>query len=697
MDRSAADPNGSTLDVGKSAIPSQRPSRRRFGLERLERRVHLAAVPFAEDPFGAVRADGNDLAIDSAGLLHRVWRDRDTHALRYATRTPLHAWTNPQTLDASPVGGQMSLALDPLTGRPAVAYYDRINGDLKYASKLSGTWNVSVLDQTGDVGDFPSLLITAQGKQVITYYDRTRGDLKWATQTAQGPWTPATIDAGFSGENVGAYSSVIEGPRRALMVAYADNTSGMLRLATLPNGATAWSLSIIDSGMPIGVTDISLLAGVGGVPLVAYRDAHFKRLKVAFQVSAISWQTWQLPIGDSGGYASLFLSNGTPYVLHNDRLSGLTEVVVAGDPTTRPARVVALGGEHLEAVTDPTGRLIFNRVDPSSGLLRTSATRFVHTPGTDPSERIIQWETIGGSTHDVSKRRVGWEIDRIGWQGYVNSRVAHLRSLGMRRHFMHNPFGTLPDEDFQFDQFIHAQDAGLNWLTTGFVQAWKPLIDSGMEVICYIGKLAHDPDFTSLTDLHAYMARVKRSIQPLIDAGCSIGLDSIVGNDVNSREYMVAEMLRQSGVKVYNENRPPRVYTHWHNFNGVYYDDGYILSQPHVNPDLHWGASNDLLTGEILRFTHNPPTGTTFLAPGWRGPAVMRILADGHTAATDYVALQAEGYTAQQLMNRAGELIREPTLVGAPPPPTGGAGAAAQVLDPSDGEVDPPGSAPIVP
>lgn len=698
MHRTTAGPGGPTLAEAGPTRPRQTTTRAPAPADRsptavegLETRRLFQAGPLASDPFGAVRADGNDLAIDAGGGVHRVWRDRDTHALLYARRNGDQTWTGALVVDPSPVGINMSLAIDPTTARPAVAYYDRVSGNLKYASMSGGSWTAAQLDQPGDVGDYPSLVFTSLGKQYISYYDRTNGDLKWAFQFGpDNAWGYATADAGLVGADVGMYSSIIEGPRRAVMIAYGDKTNGTLRLASLANGSTTWTHSVIDSGMPAGVTDVQLASGVGGVPLVSYRDAQFKRLKTAFQQSPTSWLKWQLPAGDNGEYASMFFANATPYVLHNDRVTGMTEVVMLGEPDTRPKRIVAYGGEHLEAATDAGGQLIFNRVDPATGLLRTSSTRHAHHASTDPAQRVIQWETIGGATNDASKRRVGWDIDRNGWQGYVNGRVAQLRALGMRRILMHNPFGTLPGEDFQFDQYIHAQEMGLTWLTNGFVQAWKPVTDAGVEVICYIGKLAHDVDFTSLTDLQQYMARVKRSLQPMIDAGCSIGLDSIVGNDFDSREYMVAEMLRQSGVKVYNENRPPRDFTWWHNFGGVYYDDGFLNSQPHVSPDLQWAATNDLLKGEILRYTGNPPPGSVYSTLGWRAPDVMRILADGHTAATDIAFLRAEGYTLQRVMRAASSPVRDLAGGGTISPElatTSRATVTGEVLEPGYGGV----------
>jgi hypothetical protein len=174
--------------------------------------------------------------------------------------------------------------------------------------------------------------------------------------------------------------------------------------------------------------------------------------------------------------------------------------------------------------------------------------------------------------------------------------------------------------------------------------------DAGVEVIGYIGKLAEDPDFTTLP-YKQFMARVMASIDPLLKGGLSIGLDSIVGTLVDSREFMVAEMLRNSGIKVYAENRPPWPYTHWHDWAGIYYDSGFPLSSPTVGPHNFWCAPDEMLTGEVVRWTSDRPPGATDYR--WLVPDAVRILRDGHTAATDISSIGAMGYTLDQLLRMA--------------------------------------------
>lgn len=358
------------------------------------------------------------------------------------------------------------------------------------------------------------------------------------------------------------------------------------------------------------------------------------------------------PGGDEGYYASLTFVANQPAVVHYNKLVGTVDRTTFG--TGAPSTwTLALAGEYV-SVALSSGGIVFDRVDPKTGLLYTSRTKFEYVLSNDPSQRIMHWETIGGSSNDVSKRRVGWGLDTIGWSGYYNGRIAPLRAIGLRRLLLHNPFGTLPNEGYQVDQYLHAQQAGLTWLTNGFVQTWKPVVDSGVEVIAYIGSLWDDPDFIALeNNPRAYMQRIIASIKPFTDAGITIGLDSIVYQGVDSYSMMFAEMLRQSGIRTYAENRPPIGSTWWHNFDGIYHDQGYHYSQPDLDPIGTHTAPNYMLRGEIVRWTADAPPGYTFEQLGWRGPAVVRILAENNTAATDLDVIRREGWTLAQLYRLA--------------------------------------------
>lgn len=85
-------------------------------------------------------------------------------------------------LDANLDSGNVMLSMKLTQNRPAIAYYDSINGDLKFVRSLddAGTvWSAPLtLDSTGDVGQWPSLA-DIEGQPAISYFDATNGDLKY--------------------------------------------------------------------------------------------------------------------------------------------------------------------------------------------------------------------------------------------------------------------------------------------------------------------------------------------------------------------------------------------------------------------------------------------------------------------------------------------------------------------------------------
>jgi hypothetical protein len=87
------------------------------------------------------------------------------------------------TIDAAPdVGRFASAAINPKTMQPAVAYYDLTNHRLKFAQRLADfTWQIQVVDETGDVGYYPNLVFDKDGKANISYQDLGKQRLRFAT------------------------------------------------------------------------------------------------------------------------------------------------------------------------------------------------------------------------------------------------------------------------------------------------------------------------------------------------------------------------------------------------------------------------------------------------------------------------------------------------------------------------------------
>ncbi|MCP4894369.1 MAG: hypothetical protein GY911_11230, partial [Actinomycetales bacterium] len=93
-------------------------------------------------------------------------------------------------------------------------------------------------------------------------------------------------------------------------------------------------------------------------------------------------------------------------------------------------------------------------------------------------ERLIEGWLIAGSSEDESRRKVSlFQLPAGGWPQFVEQKSRAVYDWGVRRFWLHNPFGTLSNEVMQFDQYLDAQDAGIDVLTENFAEAWAPVVD----------------------------------------------------------------------------------------------------------------------------------------------------------------------------------------------------------------------------
>jgi hypothetical protein len=141
--------------------------------------------------------------------------------------------TPPEIVDHdTPIGGPGSesarsrVGLDQY-GTPHLAYYDWERGDLLYATKQNGAWQIEVADSVGDVGFFCSIALDELSQPHIGYYDRDLGILKWATKS-DGQWTSTVVDSeGVAGWHV----SLALGADGSPGLAYYDPVNQVVKFA----------------------------------------------------------------------------------------------------------------------------------------------------------------------------------------------------------------------------------------------------------------------------------------------------------------------------------------------------------------------------------------------------------------------------------------------------------------------------------
>ena len=134
-------------------------------------------------------------------------------------------------------------------GSPAIAYYDRTRGNLRYVELVAGKWSTPVIldgeamdgSDTGDVGQYASLAFDPKDVAHISYVDATHDNLLYVNLATK---LPEVVDDGYhpkdemtlDGLDSPVYhlvgdSSSIQTVGGLIVIAYQDSTVAELRLA----------------------------------------------------------------------------------------------------------------------------------------------------------------------------------------------------------------------------------------------------------------------------------------------------------------------------------------------------------------------------------------------------------------------------------------------------------------------------------
>ena len=148
------------------------------------------------------------------------------------------------------VGEYSSIAIDSY-GYKHISYYDANNIELKYATDKTGSWVTISVDASGDVDQYSSIAIDSNDAVHISYYDSTHGDLKYATCssgcTTASNWNDVSVD---TTNNVGSWNSIAIDSNDAVHISYYDSTNDDLKYATCSSGCTSasnWDDVSVDS------------------------------------------------------------------------------------------------------------------------------------------------------------------------------------------------------------------------------------------------------------------------------------------------------------------------------------------------------------------------------------------------------------------------------------------------------------------
>jgi hypothetical protein len=303
-------------------------------------------------PAAIPNATVNDTVYDAgSNELHVVFYDTAAKAVKFQTFDNAGGASAVETVDAGGDAGQyLSMAQDS-AGNIHVAYYDAMNGDLKYARRdLAGTWSTTTVESKNTVGLYPSIAIDNPGKPAISYYFKNGGDLRVAKLNGTA-WNISTLNT--TGD-VGRYSSLALNPlTNRFGVAYENTTTGnYLFTENAANGT--WTTVTADSTTKGGGGFVSL-AYLNGNPCFSYYDAFNADLKFAERSSRGKWTNTTVAAKNTQGYytdLAFTYNTNQPAIVYYNKTADLVSLAFRNTDGTWGFETQATGGGRNLTVTD---------------------------------------------------------------------------------------------------------------------------------------------------------------------------------------------------------------------------------------------------------------------------------------------------------------------------------------------------------
>lgn len=239
------------------------------------------------------------MAIAADGVVWIAYQDSSNSYLKYAKRDTAGAWTTGVADvgggSSSDAGYWATIALDP-SGNPVAAHFDANQGTLR-VTRWNGTAFTGGVAYQGTeyvptdtateaapaaAGEYANIAIRSDGTEYIAFYDRAWGALRLATGGASGYTVEVVDDAG----DVGQWPDILFDGTDT-QIAYQDVTNQDLKLASGRPGGT-WTTEIVDSGDHVGAD--SAIYAYGSDPAIFYFDGANNDMKLARK----SGGTWVL-------------------------------------------------------------------------------------------------------------------------------------------------------------------------------------------------------------------------------------------------------------------------------------------------------------------------------------------------------------------------------------------------------------------
>jgi len=186
--------------------------------------------------------DYTSIAIDSNDHPHISYCDYENYNLKYAYFTGSN-WNKEVVDSEGNVGQYSSIAIDQYDN-PHISYGYLENSnlafDLKYATKSGGNWNITTVDEPGDVRKWTSLALDSNGFPHISYYNYWEGALKYAYSDGN-TWFYQTVETNGS---TGCFNSLCLNSEDKPCIGYYDWGNKALKYACLQD--EIWDVQVIE-------------------------------------------------------------------------------------------------------------------------------------------------------------------------------------------------------------------------------------------------------------------------------------------------------------------------------------------------------------------------------------------------------------------------------------------------------------------
>ncbi|MCB8945743.1 MAG: hypothetical protein H6658_18500 [Ardenticatenaceae bacterium] len=242
------------------------------------------------------------LAVDFFGVSHIAYYDVVNGRLLHSKRT-LNGWDLAVVDESADVGWGISMAISLQDGQPRIAYYDRDNGNLKYATYTADPpgWTAVTIDGQGDLGQYPSLTFDFTGNAHISYYDATLDALKHATYNGTA-WSYEYVTVNGQG---GQHTDIFVDASNTPSISY-QSSSGLMYASSFGG---SWTIETVDAGFRVGESSALAIHNIFEGHIV-YFDGQYEDLKYATWEQ--NWQHHAVDLATDNKRPSLALHNTKP-------------------------------------------------------------------------------------------------------------------------------------------------------------------------------------------------------------------------------------------------------------------------------------------------------------------------------------------------------------------------------------------------